>query len=93
EPAEAVEKPAAQPAPAPAPAPVPPVEAEQPSFLDELMGNTMLLGIIGGSALLVLLVVLMILSRRNAMKEAELQNSLADQDGDANADSDLDLQD
>lgn len=93
EPAEAVEKPAAQPTPAPAPAPVPPVEAEQSSFLDELMGNTMLLGIIGGSALLVLLVVLMILSRRNAMKEAELQNSLADQDGDANADSDLDLQD
>ncbi|WP_165676342.1 FimV family protein [Metapseudomonas otitidis] len=93
EPAEAVEKPAAQPAPAPTPAPVPPVEPEQPSFLDELMGNTMLLGIIGGSALLVLLVVLMILSRRNAMKEAELQNSLAGQDGEASADSDLDLQD
>lgn len=94
EPAEAVEKPAAEPAPAPAPTPAPvPVETEQPSFLDELMGNTMLLGIIGGSALLVLLVVLMILSRRNAVKETQLQNSLAEQAGDAGADNDLDLQD
>jgi len=40
------------------------------------MGNSMLLAVIGGSALLLLLIGLMALSRRNAMKEAELQDSL-----------------
>ena len=101
EPADAVEKPAA-PAEAakpvePAPAAVAPVqpepEAEQPGFVDDLMGNPMLLGIAGGGALLLLLVALMILSRRNAMKEAELQNSLAAQDDDTGFDNDLDIQD
>ncbi|WP_271105340.1 FimV/HubP family polar landmark protein [Pseudomonas tohonis] len=101
EPADAVEKPAApaeaakpvEPAPvAAAPAPVEP-EAEQPGFIDDLMGNPMLLGIAGGGALLALLVALMILSRRNAMKEAELQNSLAAQDDDTHFDNDLDIQD
>ncbi|PAU51118.1 peptigoglycan-binding protein LysM [Pseudomonas sp. PIC25] len=83
EPADAVKPPASAPAaqpakPTPAPAPKPVVEEPQPtSFIDDLLGNPMLLGIIGGSALLLLLVGLMVLSRRNAMKEAELQNSLS----------------
>lgn len=62
-------KPAA-PSPAPAPAPQ--------SFIDDLMANPMTLGLAGGGALLLLLVALMALSRRNAMKEAELQDELAD---------------
>ncbi len=62
-------KPAA-PAPAPAPAPQ--------SFIDDLMANPMTLGLAGGGVLLLLLVGLMALSRRNAMKEAELQDELAD---------------
>jgi len=62
-------KPAA-PAPAPAPAPQ--------SFIDDLMASPMTLGLAGGGALLLLLVGLMALSRRNAMKESELQEELAD---------------
>ncbi|WP_312450359.1 FimV/HubP family polar landmark protein [Stutzerimonas nitrititolerans] len=77
--------PAAQPAAepkksaAPAAKPAPPVAAapsEPDSFIKDLMGNSMLLAVIGGSALLLLLIGLMALSRRNAMKEAELQDSL-----------------
>ncbi|MCW3148868.1 peptigoglycan-binding protein LysM [Stutzerimonas stutzeri] len=49
---------------------------EESSMLDEYLGNPLLLGILGGSALLLLLVGLMALSRRNAMKEAELQEQL-----------------
>lgn len=64
-------KPAA-PSPAPAPAPAP------QSFIDDLMANPMTLGLAGGGALLLLLVALMALSRRNAMEEAELQDELAD---------------
>ncbi len=65
--------------PAPKPAAKPPVVAEEPqtSPVDELLANPMLLGIAGGGALLLLLVGLMMLSRRNAMKEAELQEQLA----------------
>ncbi|WP_312909830.1 FimV/HubP family polar landmark protein [Stutzerimonas nitrititolerans] len=63
--------PAAKPAPPVAPAP-----SEPDSFIKDLMGNSMLLAVIGGSALLLLLIGLMALSRRNAMKEAELQDSL-----------------
>ncbi|MGB4075705.1 FimV/HubP family polar landmark protein [Pseudomonas sp.] len=57
----------------------PPVEevAVDSSAIDDLLANPMLLGVAGGGALLVLLVALMMLSRRNAMKEAELQESLA----------------
>ena len=62
--------------PKPKSVPVAPEPAEPDSFLKELMGNTLLLAAIGGSALLVLLIGLMALSRRNAMKEAELQESL-----------------
>ncbi|WP_312976894.1 FimV/HubP family polar landmark protein [Stutzerimonas nitrititolerans] len=63
--------PAAKPAPPVAPAP-----SEPDSFIKDLMGNSMLLAVVGGSALLLLLIGLMALSRRNAMKEAELQDSL-----------------
>jgi len=47
-----------------------PAEATN-SFLDEILSNPLWLGLIGGSALLALLVLLMINSRRNAVKEAE----------------------
>ncbi|MCQ4313452.1 peptigoglycan-binding protein LysM [Pseudomonas stutzeri] len=62
-----------------APTAAPATVAEEPkedSYVDELMANPVLLGVLGGSALLLLLVGLMALSRRNAMKEAELQESL-----------------
>ncbi|SUD60539.1 Tfp pilus assembly protein FimV-like protein [Ectopseudomonas oleovorans] len=67
-PAEAVKP--ATPAPAPAPAPQ--------SFIDDLLANPMTLGLAGGGALLLLLAGLMALSRRNAQKESELQDELAD---------------
>jgi len=73
------EKPAATSEPAEqAPAAPAPIvkEPEADSYFDELMANPVLLGVVGGSALLLLLVGLMALSRRNAMKEAELQESL-----------------
>lgn len=69
-PAEAAKP--ATPAPAPAPAPAP------QSFIDDLLANPMTLGLAGGGALLLLLVGLMALSRRNAQKESELQDELAD---------------
>ena len=62
-----------------APAPVATTEAQAPendSYLSGLLSNPVLLGVLGGSALLLLLVGLMALSRRNAMKEAELQENL-----------------
>ena len=55
-------------------------EPEPTSFIDDLMASPMLLGALGGGALLALLVGLMVVSRRNAMKEAELQESLAADD-------------
>ena len=65
--------PAVKPAvPMPAPAPV------QQGFIDDLLANPMTLGLAGGGALLLLLVGLMALSRRNAQKESELQDELAD---------------
>lgn len=72
---EASESVAQSPA-APAAAPVVSQEPEADGYVDELLGNPVLLGVLGGSALLLLLVGLMALSRRNAMKEAELQESL-----------------
>nr|WP_298145882.1 FimV/HubP family polar landmark protein [uncultured Pseudomonas sp.] len=66
--------------PKPAAKPKPVVVAEepvQPSMLDDLLANPMLLGVAGGGALLLLLIGLMMLSRRNALKEAELQEQLA----------------
>ncbi|MBS7662999.1 FimV family protein [Pseudomonas lalucatii] len=77
-PAPVVEAPAAPASTAELPAAAPAVE-EQPQLgtLDDLLANPMLLGAAGGGALLVLLVGLMMLSRRNAQKEAELQASQA----------------
>ena len=78
-PAPAVQ-PAAEPKPAASTPKSVPAATSQPSepdsFIKDLMGNSMLLAVIGGSALLLLLIGLMALSRRNAMKEAELQESL-----------------
>jgi pilus assembly protein FimV len=99
-PAVAAEEPApvvaAEPAPvAPAIEAAPVAVEPQPetSALDDLMANPMLLGVAGGGALLVLLVALMMLSRRNAMKEAELQESLAAEDRESNLGDALDLPD
>ncbi|MBK3848516.1 MAG: peptigoglycan-binding protein LysM [Gammaproteobacteria bacterium] len=66
-----VQAPAAPAAPVSAPQ-----EPQADGYVDELMGSPVLLGVLGGSALLLLLVGLMVLSRRNAMREAELQESL-----------------
>lgn len=98
----AVPEPAPVAAPEPAPvAPVAPVveapvvaepQAES-STLDDLLANPMLLGAAGGGALLVLLIALMMLSRRNALKEAELQESLAADDGSSDLGAGLDLPD
>jgi pilus assembly protein FimV len=63
------------------------------SSLDELLANPMLLGAAGGGALLVLLIALMMLSRRNALKEAELQESLAADDDSSDLGAGLDLPD
>jgi pilus assembly protein FimV len=101
EPAAKVEAPkpaVAAPAPAPAkpaasakPAPVVAAEPQPSSFVDDLLANPMLLGAVGGGALLALLVGLMVLSRRNALKEAELQNSLAGDDLGSTFEADLDM--
>lgn len=71
-------EPAVQEPVAPAPAASAPAaqEPETDSYVDELLANPILLGALGGGALLLLLVGLMALSRRNALKEAELQESL-----------------
>lgn len=94
----------AEPAPAVKPAAPKPVQAAKPaapvvpepapkSFLDDLLSNPMLLGAVGGGALLVLLVGLMVLSRRNAMKEAELQDSLVGASESDSFAADMDLPD
>ncbi|WNF48278.1 FimV/HubP family polar landmark protein [Pseudomonas sp. SG20056] len=97
---------AVEPAPIAAPEPAPvtpaapvveaPVVAEpqaESSAIDDLLANPMLLGAAGGGALLVLLVALMMLSRRNALKEAELQESLAADEGSSDLGAGLDLPD
>lgn len=102
EPQQPVAQPAAAPVAEPAPAPVvkaaapvaPAKPVEQPpqlSTIDDLLANPMLLGIAGGGALLLLLVGLMMVSRRNALKEAELQESLVAENNGANFDSDMEL--
>lgn len=69
--------PVAAPAPEPVaqqPAPAPVVESEpaaEPSFIDDLMEDPLLLGAAGGGAVLLLLLVLMAISRRNAQKEGQ----------------------
>ncbi|WP_439858987.1 FimV/HubP family polar landmark protein [Pseudomonas sp. MBLB4136] len=84
-PVAVVEEPEAQ--------PVAPVVTEQPqtSALDDLLANPMLLGVAGGGALLVLLVGLMMLSRRNAQKEAELQAALAAEGNESDFEADMQL--
>lgn len=76
----AEQQPAAEPQPVePQVTPVVPVAEQVPAPEEETEGlfdNPIMLGVLGGSALLLLLVGLMALSRRNAMKEAELQESL-----------------
>ncbi|MBX9754339.1 MAG: peptigoglycan-binding protein LysM [Pseudomonadaceae bacterium] len=59
-----------------APAVAPVAEPESESFIDGLLANPMLLAIAGGGGLLALLVGLMMLSKRNAQKEAELLEGL-----------------
>ncbi|MEK1942342.1 MAG: FimV/HubP family polar landmark protein [Pseudomonas sp.] len=104
-PAEAEPAPAPAPTPAPAPAPQPeaqkpapapvvePQPAEETSFVDDLFANPMLLGIAGGGALLLLLIGLMVLSRRNAQKEAQLHIDLAADDEPSPFNNDLDVPD
>jgi pilus assembly protein FimV len=70
-------------------APETPVVEEQ-GFFAGLMANSMLLAIAGGGGLLALLVGLMMLSKRNAQKEAELLEGLQNDDA-AELDSDLDV--
>lgn len=82
-----------QPAPAPAEVlqSVVPAASAEPStasdaglqgYVDRLLADPLLLGAIGGGSLLALLLALMALSRRNAMKEAELQEGLGLSDDD-----------
>ncbi len=70
-----------------------PVVEEQPqaNMIDDLLANPMLLGIAGGGGLLVLLIGLMMLSRRNAVKEAELQEALAAENNASGFDADMQL--
>ncbi|WP_394559022.1 FimV/HubP family polar landmark protein [Aquipseudomonas alcaligenes] len=87
-------KPAEAAKPAQPAKPVAPVKEPEPQGLvDQVLANPMLLGAVGGGALLVLLIGLMVLSRRNAMKEAELQSSLSADSSDNAFANDMDLQD
>uniref|UniRef100_UPI002583A4AE FimV/HubP family polar landmark protein n=1 Tax=uncultured Pseudomonas sp. TaxID=114707 RepID=UPI002583A4AE len=69
-----------------------PTEATN-SFLDEILSNPLWLGIIGGSALLALLVLLMINSRRNAVKETERERDAEAARSDTVFDADPELGD
>jgi len=76
---------------APASEPVPAVQ--QPSALDEMLGNPVVLGLVAGSAFLVLLLLLLLLARkRKAQQEAEkhlrMARALAEE-GERNPDLDL----
>lgn len=50
--------------------------SDMQGYIDRLLADPLLLGAIGGGSLLALLLALMALSRRNAQKEAELQDEL-----------------
>ncbi|MFZ6047138.1 FimV/HubP family polar landmark protein [Pseudomonas sp. CR3202] len=91
--APAAAQPAAPAEPVQAAPAAPVAEPPQSSIIDDVLANPMLLLLAGGSALVALLVLLMVLSRRNALKEAELQNSLAAQDDENSFDSDFDTKD
>src|SRR5690606_23460008 len=87
-------QPAAASKPEPAKKPAAPVQEPAPQgLLDQVLANPMLLGAIGGGALLVLLIGLMVLSRRNAMTEAELQESLSLDAGNDSFAGDMELPD
>lgn len=73
-----------------APVAAPVAEPESDSFIGDLLANPLALGLAGGGALLALLVGLMVLSRRNALKETELQNSL-NEHADESLESDIEL--
>ncbi|MDO9322110.1 MAG: FimV/HubP family polar landmark protein, partial [Pseudomonas sp.] len=73
-----------------APAVAPVAEPEAESFINDLLANPMLLAIAGGGGLLALLIGLMMLSKRNAQKEAELLEGLHADDVEP-LDTDLDL--
>ncbi|MEX6504309.1 FimV/HubP family polar landmark protein [Pseudomonas zhanjiangensis] len=86
-------KPAEPAAKAPVAAPAPAVsQPAETSLVDDLLANPMLLGVAGGGALLLVLVGLMMLSRRNALKEAELQEGLVAEATQADFDADMQLQ-
>lgn len=68
-----------------------PVVTSVSSFMDRLLADPLLLGAVGGGSLLVLLLALMALSRRNAMKEAELREGMAISDHDQGLDRELAL--
>lgn len=96
EPVEAAQPVAAAPVKPAEPAkPVEPVVApvtapQEQSFISDLMANPLLLAIAGGAGLLALLVGLMMLSKRNAQKEAELLEGLQAEDTES-LDSELEL--
>jgi len=75
QPAEAVVTPppaAVDTAPEAAPASEPALATQQPSALDQMLGNPLVLGLVAGSAFLVLLLLLLLLARkRKAQQEAE----------------------
>jgi pilus assembly protein FimV len=82
EPAAEVQPPVVEPAAEP---------AASSNTLDDFLANPTLLGVAGGGALLALLIALLAVSRRNALKEARLQESLANDAADSDLPGELDL--
>ncbi|WP_416466497.1 FimV/HubP family polar landmark protein [Pseudomonas sp. LFS044] len=79
-------------APAPAPATEPAPAAEQQGAFDEMLGNPVVLGLIAGSAFLVLLLLLLLLARkRKAQQEAEKHLRMARALAEEERNPDLDL--
>ncbi|BBH47343.1 FimV/HubP family polar landmark protein [Pseudomonas sp. KU43P] len=80
-------------APEAAPVTQPAPAAQQPSALDEMLGNPVVLGLIAGSAFLVLLLLLLLLARkRKAQQEAEKHLRMAralSEEGERSPDLDL----
>lgn len=79
-------------APVPAPATEPAPAAEQQGAFDEMLGNPVVLGLIAGSAFLVLLLLLLLLARkRKAQQEAEKHLRMARALAEEERNPDLDL--
>jgi pilus assembly protein FimV len=89
-PAEPVVATPAEPVKPVVPAVAPVAAPQEKGLFSDLMANPMLLAIAGGGGLLALLVGLMMLSKRNAQKEAELLEGLQAEDAEA-LDSELEL--